>query len=63
MTTPPSVLPPVPADAAKVAATRAAVEQQLAAEVAKYKLPSLAFGVVTRGGLVYFVGLGTREWL
>ncbi len=59
--TPPSALPPVPADAAPIAATRAAVEQALTAEVAKYKLPSLAFGVVTRGGLVYFIGLGTRE--
>jgi len=61
VTTPPSVLPPAPADAALVAATRGAVERELAAEVAKLKLPSLAFGVVTRGGLVYFIGLGTRE--
>lgn len=61
VTTPPSVLPPVPADAAAVAATRPAVEKELAAAVAKHRLPSLAFGVVTRGGLVYFVGLGTRE--
>jgi CubicO group peptidase (beta-lactamase class C family) len=46
---------------AQLAATRPAVEALLAAEVARYKLPSYAFGLVSRRGLVYFVGLGERD--
>jgi CubicO group peptidase (beta-lactamase class C family) len=57
----PSPAVPVPAGAAELAATRPAVERLLAAELAKLQLPSLAFGLVTRGGLVYFVGLGERD--
>jgi CubicO group peptidase (beta-lactamase class C family) len=50
-----------PVDAAELLATRPAVTAQLAAEAARLKLPSLAFGIVTRGGLVYFVGLGDSD--
>jgi CubicO group peptidase (beta-lactamase class C family) len=53
--------PPPHIDDAEVAATRPAVEAQLAAEVARLKLPSLAFGLVSRKGLVYFIGLGERD--
>jgi CubicO group peptidase (beta-lactamase class C family) len=57
--------PPPPAQVqtadAELAATRPAVEALLAAEVARAKLPSFAFGLVSRRGLVYFVGLGERD--
>src|SRR5690349_6988686 len=59
--TPPPRPLPTPADAGQLARTRPAVERLLAAEVARVRIPSLAFGVVTRGGLVYFVGLGERD--
>jgi CubicO group peptidase (beta-lactamase class C family) len=51
---------PVPADAA-LAATRPAVERLLAVEAARFKLPGLAFGLVSRSGLVYFIGEGARD--
>jgi CubicO group peptidase (beta-lactamase class C family) len=55
--------PPIiaPVDAGALAATRPDVERLLAAEVERLHLPSLAFGLVTRSGLVYFVGLGARD--
>jgi CubicO group peptidase (beta-lactamase class C family) len=56
---PPPIYPP--ADADKILPTRAAVERMIAADVARLKLPSLSFGVVTRGGLVYFLGFGARD--
>lgn len=45
---------------AALAATKAEVQTLLQAEVAKRKLPNLAFGLLFNGRLVYFVGLGER---
>ena len=58
---PPATPPPVSAVPIELAATRPAVERVLADEVARLKLPGLAFGVVTPRGLAYFVGLGARD--
>ncbi len=58
---PPTAPPNVSAVPLELAATHAAVERVLADEARRLKLPSLAFGVVTPRGLVYFVGLGTRD--
>jgi CubicO group peptidase (beta-lactamase class C family) len=56
----PSPPPRPPVDAA-LAMTKPAVEALLASEVARTKLPSLAFGLVSKGGLIYFIGLGERD--
>jgi CubicO group peptidase (beta-lactamase class C family) len=53
------VNPPPARDALE--AKRAPITELLRAEAERRKLPSLAFGVVDRAGLVYFVGLGARD--
>src|SRR5437016_4689519 len=47
--------------AAQLASALGELEATLRDEVAKHKLPSLAFGVVTDEGLVWFRGFGARD--
>src|SRR5512132_1119868 len=56
--------PPATADrvrAAQLASTLAELEPQLREAAEKHKLPSLAVGVVTDEGLVWFRGFGARD--
>ncbi len=46
---------------ADIVISRPAVEKLLQAEAQKRKIPGLAFGLVSKTGLVYFIGVGARD--